>query len=145
MTLAVHGIRWNVLAEHVNKNGPEKPMEDHEGLQVDNKNLILSEGIGVDSTIKPYPVFLSHLLISGSGSSPSEVSLLVLDPVEKKGTILTCGSAISIEEDSSISAVHTDPEKSRNIGLFLDDEAMRNLAESHKNIYLQILRQMNII
>ena len=143
MTLAVNGIRWNVLAEHVNKNGPEKPMEEHEGLQVDNEKLILREGICVDSTIKPYPVFLSHLLISGSGSSPSEVSLLVLDPVEKKGTIFIGGSAVSIEEDSSISTVHTDPEKSRNIGLSL--EAMRNLAESHKNIYLQILRQMDII
>ncbi len=145
MTLSVSEIRWDLLTNYIKSKGPNKPMEDHQGLQVDGKELILREGICVDPTIKPYPMFLSHLLISG-GESSIETSLLFLDPVEKKGMIMLGASVASIEEDGSITEVHEiDPEKAKNVGLVLDDQAMQNLAVSHKNIYLKILRQMGIV
>ena len=145
MTFSVSEIRWDLLTNYIRSKGPNKPMEDHQGLQVNDKEVTLREGICVDPTFKSYPIFLGHLLISDGGNSLG-ASILLLDPVEKKGMIMLGASVASIEEDGSITEVNEiDPEKAKNVGLGLDDQAMQNLAVSHKDIYLKILRQMNIV
>lgn len=143
MTLAVSEIRWDILANYIKTKGPNKPMEDHPELQeVDGKKVILREGICVDPTIKSYPIFLGHLV----AENPIEASLLFLDPVEKKGMLMIGASIANIGEDANITEIHEfDSEKAKNLGLALDDQAMKNLAVSHKDIYLKILRQMNIV